>query len=796
MGSAHSPSVAAIWLTARAEWRQQWRSLIVLSVLTGLAGGVVLAAFTGSRRADTAFVRLQEHQKTPNVHVTTETRPDPERVREAARLPGVELATHDVFLAAAPAGSGMLPGHDAMAFTQPLVAGDGPPAFPIVEGRPHDQHRPDELVVNEAMQDALDVEIGDRLVLVSLTPEQFEAVDTEGRRVSPAGPTQEVTLVGVARGAEDVSDAPDPFLFVTTAYYERYGAAIGGGHFVSLRVDEDHLPGIEARVHSLFGADAVIEELEDPGVGVQGALAVEVNGLRAFALAAALAGVAVLAQAFVRQAEIMSDEDPVRRALGMTSHQLVVSGVAAAVPIATGGALLAGAGAVAGGPLAITGVARQAEPDPGPWFDPVVLPGAIVVGLVVLVIAAGASRLAKVRRPAGWTAPVRPSRATGVLAALPAPMAVGVHMALDTRRGRSAPPTRLALAGAAAGVAGVVATLVFGARVDHLLATPELWGANYDAIVSAGGDVSLHRTTAEGIARHPDVEAVAVFENLDLAVHAGERQSSAGANTLWGHSGQIPPVIPEGRAPAAPDEVAVGEEVLDRLGIDVGDTVEVERGGNGEALRVVGSYVHAGENDPGSGMLLTPGGFTTLQGEDRDSGVLVRFAPDVDTAAALARLRQLGDQVEVTRAADAMPSNVDNVDELGALPAGLAAFLALLAAVAAAHALVSTTRRRRHDLAVLRVLGFVGRQVQRTMRWQALTVAAVGLLVGVPAGIIAGRRLWSALAEAIGVVDDWSFPWLLVLLAVPVTVAVAVLLAIPPGRMATRARPGRVLRAE
>jgi predicted lysophospholipase L1 biosynthesis ABC-type transport system permease subunit len=195
-------------------------------------------------------------------------------------------------------------------------------------------------------------------------------------------------------------------------------------------------------------------------------------------------------------------------------------------------------------------------------------------------------------------------------------------------------------------------------------------------------------------------------------------------------------------------------------------------------------------------MLLTPGGFKTLQGEDRDSGVLVRFAPDVDTAAALARLRQLGDQVEVTRAADAMPSNVDNVDELGALPAGLAAFLALLAAVAAAHALVSTTRRRRHDLAVLRVLGFVGRQVQRTMRWQALTVAAVGLLVGVPAGIIAGRRLWSALAEAIGVVDDWSFPWLLVLLAVPVTVAVAVLLAIPPGRMATRARPGRVLRAE
>ena len=106
----------------------------------------------------------------------------------------------------------------------------------------------------------------------------------------------------------------------------------------------------------------------------------------------------------------------------------------------------------------------------------------------------------------------------------------------------------------------------------------------------------------------------------------------------------------------------MGEEVLDRLGVDIGDTLEVAGDGNGQALQVVGSYVQAGENDPGSGALLTPEGFTTLEGEDRDSGVLVRFARDVDSDAALARLRELGDQVEVTRAGDAMPSNIDNVD--------------------------------------------------------------------------------------------------------------------------------------
>jgi predicted lysophospholipase L1 biosynthesis ABC-type transport system permease subunit len=97
---------------------------------------------------------------------------------------------------------------------------------------------------------------------------------------------------------------------------------------------------------------------------------------------------------------------------------------------------------------------------------------------------------------------------------------------------------------------------------------------------------------------------------------------------------------------------------------------------------------------------------------------------------------------------------------------------------------------------VLRVLGFVGGQVRSTLRWQALTVAAVGSVVGVPAGVIAGRRIWSELAEAVGVVDDWSFPWLTVVLAVTTAMAVAGLLAIPPGRAAAHMSPGRVLRSE
>jgi hypothetical protein len=787
--------MAAVWLTARAEWRQRWRSFVALTLLAGLAGAVALAAFTGSRRADTSFARLDDQQKPTNLHVATAEPPAPDLVRELATWPGVEVAVHAVILMVGPADTEMLRTGESIAAVVPFTAGAAA-GSPIVEGRMFDEGRVDELVVNEAMRDALGADIGDHIALESLAPDQMGAGEAEGQP-TPSGPSRDVTLVGVERSAEDVSDAPDPVLFVTPAYYERYGPAIARVEGLGLRVDEDRLPEIEDRIRSRFGEDAAIDKPDDFGARIESGLAVEVNGLRAFALVAAVAGVVALGQAFVRQADTMSEQNPVRRALGMTSRQLVASGVTTAVPVAAGGALLAAAGAIAGGPLAITGLARQAEPDPGPWLDPLLLPGVAVAALVVIAVAAAASAFAGARHPAGdWTARVRPSRGARVLAGLPPTVSMGARMALDTGRGPTAVPSRPALVGAAAGVAGVVAALTFGARVDHLLSTPKLWGADYDAIVATAEGGPPDERTANMVAGLPDVAAVARFDSMNLIVHGGGRKVEDEAIALWADRGTIRPVVPEGRAPLAPDEVTLGADLLDRLAIEVGDTVEVDRDGDKIPLRVVGRHVQPAEDDASSGIALAPQAFEAMGGEHDDSGLLVRFSSDADPQTAMERLRQVGEQVEVTAAADDPPSDVDNLDELGALPWALAAFLALLAAIAVVHALVSTTRRRRRDLAVLRVLGFVGSQVRSTLRWQALTVAGVGLAIGVPAGLIAGRRLWSALADAVGVVDDWTFPWLTVVLAVPAAMSVAVLLAVPPGRTAARVPPGRVLRSE
>jgi ABC-type antimicrobial peptide transport system permease subunit len=81
---------------------------------------------------------------------------------------------------------------------------------------------------------------------------------------------------------------------------------------------------------------------------------------------------------------------------------------------------------------------------------------------------------------------------------------------------------------------------------------------------------------------------------------------------------------------------------------------------------------------------------------------------------------------------------------LGGAPVLLAAGLVAGAALSLGLALGAAVRRHRRELAVLAALGFTSRDVGRTVVWQATTTMLVGLVIGVPVGIVVGRRLWSA----------------------------------------------------
>jgi ABC-type antimicrobial peptide transport system permease subunit len=86
--------------------------------------------------------------------------------------------------------------------------------------------------------------------------------------------------------------------------------------------------------------------------------------------------------------------------------------------------------------------------------------------------------------------------------------------------------------------------------------------------------------------------------------------------------------------------------------------------------------------------------------------------------------------------------------------------------------------------------------VRAVIAWQASTIATVGLVVGVPLGLVLGRIVWGAVADDLGVspAPTWPVP-ALVLLALAVLLVLNLVAAFP-ARAAARTRPAVVLRSE
>jgi ABC-type lipoprotein release transport system permease subunit len=107
-----------------------------------------------------------------------------------------------------------------------------------------------------------------------------------------------------------------------------------------------------------------------------------------------------------------------------------------------------------------------------------------------------------------------------------------------------------------------------------------------------------------------------------------------------------------------------------------------------------------------------------------------------------------------------------------------------------------TLRRRRHDLAVLRAMGLRPRQSAACVFWQAMTVAVIGLAVGIPIGIIIGRVSWRWVANSTPLLYVPPLAALAILIAIPAAIALANVLAAYPARRAAGVRPAEVLRTE
>lgn len=801
--------MAAAWLVARAHLRRYWRSVIVITLLTAVPGVAVLAAVDGAWRTRTAVSRFLAATRFPDVFVVVpagqDRRVDPAAMADLEALGGIAAMAPLAGLFMMPADLDLPPGRETRFL--PYVGTDerfGRDVLVprIVAGRRAQPGRVAEMVISEATAATLGVGVGDSVRFASLTSTQVQQVEVAGADPGPpAGPEVELEVVGIARTLGDLhaGESLDDFpILLTSAFYQRYRPAIAsfeGVVLVALTPDTDPAAFLQ-EFQGAFGEEAFAAVGQAGGGSLEQAIDTESFALAAFATVVALAGLVAVGQALSRLLALTAADLSTLRALGLSPGGRLAVGLLAAVPSAVVAALLTVAGAVAVAPWFAIGVAGRAEPEGGVSADALVLAtGAVLVVVVVLGLAA-----ASTWRIMRWAEGATPARSPSVItrrlgrSGLPAPASIGVRMALEPGRGRTAVPVRPALVGGVLGVAGILAALVVGASLDRLLAVPDRYGWNWDVAVVAGTDGAAADALAGNLASRPDVAAAGLLSNGLVRV-ADQRVWGVGFDTA---SGGLGPTVLEGRAPRTSDEIALGSAILARLGRSIGETVPV--GPDGAEHRIVGRVVmpRTVDNDEPAHGALVAGDLGRLHPQCGDGDpapcrhVLLRFVPGTDRAGAVARLQEAGLLV----ATDLRPVDVDTLAQIRSIPIVLAGVLAAVGVIALGHALVTTIRRRRRDLAVLEVLGFVGRQVRSVVAWQATTVAVVAVVVGLPLGLAVGRWGWGVLARSLGMADDPLLPVVAVVLAVVLTAVVANLVAAAPARTATRIRPVTVLRSE
>jgi hypothetical protein len=125
----------------------------------------------------------------------------------------------------------------------------------------------------------------------------------------------------------------------------------------------------------------------------------------------------------------------------------------------------------------------------------------------------------------------------------------------------------------------------------------------------------------------------------------------------------------------------------------------------------------------------------------------------------------------------------------GQLPIDLRWDVGFVGAATLVHLLVVSVSRRRREMGLLKALGFVNSQIVAAVAWQATALVAVGIVVGVPLGIVLGREVWCAFANNLGVVPVSVVPSGLLVAIVAGILAAANLLAVAETVQTTTASP-------
>ncbi len=824
------------WYRTATGWRRQRASYLMLVVLIGLVGGVALGSIAGARRTNSSYdtflassnpsdLMIEPAGGGPGVSQPDNVRRLVDTVRRYPQVKHVEAyeALNASLISAGKLEKRSLNGNVALVGSIDGLLFDQD-RFAVTSGRMADPARADEVVITQNAATALGLHLGE-VVDVAISPS------------SGSGPARRLGLNVVGIGLlnrEVVQDqiAKYPTYIVATPALTRSVAGDASIVYlgVQLRRGAADVPAVERQWNSSeryftdFQVASALEAEADQAIRPE-ALALAVFGGIA-ALATLLLGIQLAA----RQLSAREHDLTVMQAVGADPATTVLDGLIGILGSVLMGSAVAVGVAVAMSSLFPIGPVRPV-PDPGVNADWAVL--GVGFAVMVGVIGTGAVLLSyfdaphRARRRSRSFARRSSTVALVAGAGLPASAVVGASFAIDARYGRTAGAYRWALLAAVLAMVVVTATLTFGASLSALVSHPALYGWNWDdAVQSSDGYGPVPNQAVTTLRNDPAVTVSGVwFATMQLdGVEVPTLLSDPGAPVT-------PPVI-SGHGLASSHQVVLGAATLAQLHKRIGDTVDL-RYVPGYPRRPIALTIVGVATMPaigiaeglhtsmgvGAAVPADAGPVTVSLGPQAYGApcngpnmvfVRVRGGPGSPPARAVAqRLSAAANRVLAAQPSSSIcggnvasvlsvqrPAQIVNYGSMGTTPLLLAGGLALGAVVALGLALTASARRCRRDLAQLKVLGFVQRQLSAAVAWHSSFVVAIGMAFGIPIGIVIGRWLWILFAEQIGAVPSPTVPATSVVLVATAALVLANAAAAIPGWRAARTGAAAFLREE
>jgi hypothetical protein len=812
--------VRSIGLLLRAEWRRRWPSWLALALLVAVIGGTVLSGASAARRTVSALPQFVNRYGY-NAEVFGEI-PFP---KDFATLPHIDFVSEStyIFNGNARANAMEIPAGDVNLLSLPTH--DSTRTIRLLSG--HLPLGPRQVLVGYSLQQRYDLHVGSIVTVPLYRLSQTKEVENStGETIpTPHGPRIHFRVAGVEASLLDFPSASPSYAIYTSAAFNRgEGRHVATGYFAEVRLHDaaKNIANFQLLINNFGhrGKYFVYDTTESSTSAIEGSIHPQVVGWWFFALFAALAGLALAGQALARQSLSERASLPILSALGLRRRQLFGVGMVRAAVIGVLGALGALVTAYLLSPFTPVGEARAAETTRGFVLDGhLVELGAPLILLIVLLLAVipswratnmwrsndrreqplehGGSRIAVMLRGIN----VAPS------------VLLGVRNALERGRGRTSVPVATALIGTVLAVGALVASSVFGSSLSTLLATPRLYGANWQVDLEDVPTATTH-TLLKVLERTPAVTDVTYGSQGKFIDVDGVSVQALYVDVA---KGSMVYTLASGHHPTRDDQIDLGQSILSAAHVSDGSRVSVsiiglQGGRRTSTLRVVGTVVippSVGLGGLGGGAVLTIPGIERLAcgtgagarscvseiNEKLSSGnswtVLVKVASDTGGRAAVSSLqRRYADYVNLTT----LPTNLVNFGQAVDFPLLLSVTLAVFGAATLAHLLFVSVGRRRRQFALVKVLGFTRRQVRSAMYWQAVTVALVGVIFGVPLGIVIGKLIWRDFATSAGAVPVAVVPgWSVLYLGVAI-VAAAIAMATIPAVLGSRIQPAEALR--